>query len=215
MNPRSRRKSAAISPQLPRFVQSQNRMISPAAVWEPSSELDSDRDEFTVSAVSQVISNTTFPHLRRLKASQDETEDITPDYEPVECQEHTTEIQNEDAAQSVVEETQFQNESFHEDAAQLAKDDALPQDASFVKLVIPDHSQFITTGSPNISPLIRRWMHTQGYSLPEPINLQKDYDTSYIVASKDQVFDEVNKGTRGQGDKGTRGLGDKGTRGLG
>ncbi|MGH8001830.1 MAG: hypothetical protein ACREPR_20985 [Brasilonema sp.] len=219
MNPRSRRKSAAISPQLPRFVQSQNPRMSSTAVWETSSELESNRNK---STFSQVIRNTTFPYLRRLKASQDKTEDITPDDEPVESQEHTTELQNEDeakAAKSVVEDTQSQNDSFDEDAAQLAKDDTQPQeisfhedatkpakddgqlqDISFAKLVICDHSQYITIGSPNISPLIRKWMQTQGYSLPEPINLQnQDYDTydTYVVASKDDVSDEVNKETGG------------------
>ncbi|MBW4634265.1 MAG: hypothetical protein KME30_20850 [Iphinoe sp. HA4291-MV1] len=197
INPKSHRKSqshrnsAAISPQLPKFVQHQNRMINPALFAEPSSKLESDR-ESTVTAVRQVISmDTTFPYLRRLEASQDETEDITRS-EPIDFQQHTTEIHSEDTAKSVVEDTQFQNESLDEDAAKLATNYAQTQDTSFVKLVIPPSSELIAIGSPNISPLIRRWMHTQGYSLPEPIYLEnQDYDI-YTISSQDQLSDEVN-----------------------
>ncbi|NMG10732.1 hypothetical protein, partial [Brasilonema sp. UFV-L1] len=222
INPRSHRQSTAISPQLPSFVQSQNQIISSTAVCEPSSESESLRKH---STFNQVIINRTFPYLKRLKASPDETENMTPNHESVEYQEHTTKIHNEDTAKSVVQETQFQNESFEkqtgqlaqddtqlqeisfqEDAAKLAKDDEqlqhITQDVLFAKLVITDNSQyFITTGSPNISPLIRKWMQTQGYSLPEPIHLQnQDYDTydTYVVASKDQVSDEANKETKRQ-----------------
>ncbi|MBP5971683.1 hypothetical protein HW132_02765 [Brasilonema sp. CT11] len=43
-------------------------------------------------------------------------------------------------------------------------------------------------------------MHTQGYSLPEPINLQNQDDDIYFVASQDQMSDEVNKKTEKHGD---------------
>ncbi|WP_017314481.1 hypothetical protein [Mastigocladopsis repens] len=192
INPQSLRKSAAISPQLPRFAQRQNKMISPAAVVSESpSKLESSYrgTTVTVTAVSHVTSiGTTFPYLRRLKALPDETEFIkrnTPEmfdfHAPVDSQQHSTEILNEDAAQSVAE-------------------DAQSQDTSFVELVIPRTSELITTGSSNISPLIRKWMHTQGYSLPEPINLQnQDYDT-YTVPSQEQIPEEINTQMHRHGD---------------
>ncbi|MBP5971684.1 hypothetical protein HW132_02770, partial [Brasilonema sp. CT11] len=184
--PLRRLKSAAVSPQLPSFVQHQNRIISPAAVCEASRNLESDRQ-----ITSKVIRmETTLPYLRRLKTSQNQTKGIMR-YESVDEQQDTTEIHNEDAAKSVIEQTQYQISSFDEDAA---KDNAQPQD-TLVKLVIPHNSQLITTGNPDISPLIRKWMHTQGYSLPEPINLQNQDDDIYFVASQDQMSDEVNKKT--------------------
>lgn len=190
INPQSLRKSAsAFSPQLPKFAQHQNQMISPAGSEPPLKLENSDRDT-TVTAVSQVTSiSTTFPYLRRLKASQDEIEvskhNNAPemlDFDaPVDSQEHTIEIHNEHAAQSV-------------------RDDAQSQDISFAELVVPRSSELITRDSPYISPLIRKWMHTQGYSLPEPINLQnQDYD-SYIVPSQEQISEEVDTQTQGHSD---------------
>ncbi|MBW4629204.1 MAG: hypothetical protein KME49_27770 [Brasilonema octagenarum HA4186-MV1] len=189
--PLRRLKSAAVSPQLPSFVQHQNRIISPAAVCEASPNLESNRQ-----ITSKVIRmETTLPYLRRVKLSQNETKGIMR-YESVDEQQDTTEIHNEDAAKSVIEQTQYQISSFDEDAA---KDNAQPQD-TLVKLVIPHNSQLFTTGNPDISPLIIKWMHTQGYSLPEPINLQNQDDDIYFVASQDQMSDEVNKKTQKHGD---------------
>ncbi|NMG19907.1 hypothetical protein [Brasilonema bromeliae] len=199
IDPPLRRKPVGISPQLPSFIPHQNRIITPTVVWEPSSKFESDRDDSTITVVSKVIRmETTLPYLRRLKTSQNTTKGIMR-YESVDEQQYTTEIHNEDAAKSILEETQSQIESFDEDAAKLATDNAQPQD-TFVKLVIPHNSQLITTGSPNISPLIRKWMHNQGYSLPEPINLQNQDDDIYIVASQNHVSDEVNKETQTHAD---------------
>jgi len=188
LNRQSLRKSAAISPQLPRFAQHQNQMISPAVSEPPLKSENSDTNS-TVTAVSYVISKgTAFPYLKRLKASQDEIEVIKrypPEMfdcpAPVESQQHTTEIDHEYAALSVAK-------------------DAQSQDTSFVKLVGPSSSELITTSSPYISPLIRKWMHTQGYSLPEPINLQNQDDYTYIVPSQEQVYEELDTHTQGNGD---------------
>jgi hypothetical protein len=188
LNRQSLRKSAAISPQLPRFAQHQNQMMSPA-VSEPRLELENSDKNSTLNAVSYVISKgTAFPYLKRLKASQDEIEVIKHnplemfDFPaPVDSQRHTTEIDHEYAALSVAE-------------------DAQSQDTSFVKFVSPSSSELITTSSPYISPLIRKWMHTQGYSLPEPINLQNQEDYTYIVPSQEQVSEELDTHTQGNGD---------------
>jgi hypothetical protein len=193
IEPPLRRKPVGISPQLPSFIPHQNRIINPDVISESFSKYESDRDS-TITVVSKVIRmETTLPYLRRLKTSQNTTKGIMR-YESVDEQQYTTEIHNEDAAKSILEETQSEIEFFDEDATKLATDNAQPQD-TFVKLVIPHNSQLITTGSPNISPLIRKWMHTQGYSLPEPINLQNQDDDMYIVASENQMSDEVNKKT--------------------
>ncbi|KAB8319007.1 hypothetical protein SD81_008720 [Tolypothrix campylonemoides VB511288] len=188
LNRQSLRKSAAISPQLPRFAQHQNQIMSPA-VSEPPLNLENSDTNSTATAVSYVISKgTAFPYLKRLKTSQDEIEVIKrypPEMfdfpAPVDSQQHTSEMDHEYAALSVAE-------------------DAESQDASFVQLVSPSSSELITTSSPHISPLIRKWMHTQGYSLPEPINLQNQDDYTYIVPRQEQVYEKLDTHTPGNDD---------------
>jgi hypothetical protein len=47
------------------------------------------------------------------------------------------------------------------------------------EVVVPQTSELITADNLYSSPLIRKWMHTQGYSLPEPINVQSQNYYSY------------------------------------
>lgn len=181
LNPQLLRKSAAISPQLPRFAQHQNQMITPT-VSEPPLKVENSERNGTETAVSYVISKgIAFPYLKRLKASLDEIEVNIFDFSvPVDSNAPMTEIHDEYALLSFAEDTHS-------------------QDRSFVKLVNGSSSELITTSSPYISPLIRKWMHTQGYSLPEPINLENQDDYTYIVSSQEQMS-EVHTQTQRKGD---------------
>ncbi|MER3495001.1 MAG: hypothetical protein C4323_24060, partial [Mastigocladus sp. ERB_26_2] len=68
------------------------------------------------------------------------------------------------------------------DQPQLIADDKQSPDDSFndsVAVVVQHSSQLLTVETSNMSPLIRKWMHSHGYSLPEPIDVEyEDYDTS-------------------------------------
>ncbi|ARV62204.1 hypothetical protein BZZ01_29445 [Nostocales cyanobacterium HT-58-2] len=186
INPQSLRKSVpTLSPQLPRFVQRQNQIMSSADVSAPPAKLESSDKSIPVTAANQVTStSTTFPYLRRLKTSQNEIEVVK----------HNA---PETFDLDVLVHSQQKRTERDEDTVQLVADDSQSQHISFAELVLP--ANFVTTGNPNVSPLIRKWMHTQGYSLPEPINLQNhDYDT-YFVSRREQEYDEVDTQTQGQG----------------
>ena len=57
------------------------------------------------------------------------------------------------------------------DIAMLNPDDAT-SDSSLPQQTLPPRSQFIGVNRPQISPLIQKWIQSQGYSLSETINLQ-------------------------------------------
>ena len=57
----------------------------------------------------------------------------------------------------------------------------------FQEPVTPRNSELIAEGNLNTSPLIRQWMLSQGYSLPEPIDVEyEDYDYD-IEASNQEI----------------------------
>jgi hypothetical protein len=197
INPQPLGKSA-VSPQLPRFAQRKNKMISPAESEDIRKPESSDKDSAITTLNRVAAIGTTFPYLKRIKGLQNQTDAIqskrsaTLNFEPLfeSHQDDASEIQNQDGAQ-LSEDIQSHNESF-DDAALSIADNNQSQDISFSELDIPSSSELITTNSPYVSPLIRKWMHTQGYSLPEPINLQnQDYDI-YTVPSLEQISIEVN-----------------------
>jgi hypothetical protein len=67
------------------------------------------------------------------------------------------------------------------DQPQLITNDKQNPDDSFndsVAVVVQRSSELLTVEASNMSPLIRKWMHSHGYSLPEPIDVEyEDYDT--------------------------------------
>ncbi|MEH2144485.1 hypothetical protein [Nostoc sp.] len=80
---------------------------------------------------------------------------------------------------------QFQEESV---AALEAQPNAQFQEESVAALEAQPNAQLIKTGNLYSSPLLRKWMHSQGYSLSESINElePEDYD-NYVPAQETQV----------------------------
>ncbi len=158
------------------------------------------------------ILETTFPYLRRLQAlpgnTQEEIKNNVPS-DALEVQaaenfpqldttvaedENTLEVETQSNAQfqeaSVAEveaqpNAQFQEESVAEVEAQP---NAQFQEESVVEVETQPNEQLITTGNLYSSPLLRKWMQSQGYSLPESINdLQRQDYNRYVQAQETQL----------------------------
>ncbi len=176
INPRAFRKSVAShSPQLPRFLPSNSHSITPA-VSESSTQLARIEKENALAAIEKVPRmDTTFPFLRRLKAFSGNYEEVKSNASDA-LEFHTseefqqreiTEIQNEDTPELVTGDAQYQDDSFNDSVAAV---------------VVPRTSELLTAQNLYTSPLIRKWMQSQGHSLPEPIDVEyEDYDT-YVPA---------------------------------
>ncbi len=55
-------------------------------------------------------------------------------------------------------------------------------DTDFTEVTTPPPEELITSQNPYSSPLIRKWLHNQGFSLPEPIQVpDEDYDRDFPV----------------------------------
>ncbi|MEH1924028.1 MAG: hypothetical protein V7L07_23575, partial [Nostoc sp.] len=146
------------------------------------------------------ILETTLPYLRRLQTLPGDTEEVKKNVLPdaLEVQgaedlpqldaivpedEKTPELIVADATSQeefVAEVESPQNEpSQEESVAEVEPLQNKQLQEEFVTEVEPQtNAQFITTGNLYSSPLLRKWMQSQGYSLPESINdLQpQDYD---------------------------------------
>ena len=184
--PLTLRKSAASpsSPQLPKFSRQKTKTISVATVvLESPTQLHLLKNDDTTAMSRFTSIGTTFPYLRRLKALPSDREGVKSNQLNVlmqktfeNSQNQATEDYHEDAHKLVAYYTQFSENSF-EDAHELVVNDAQSQENSFAEVVVPPSSELTTMDSPYVSPLIKKWMHSQGYSLPEPINLQhQDYE---------------------------------------
>ncbi|BAU06970.1 hypothetical protein [Fischerella sp. NIES-3754] len=101
-----------------------------------------------------------FPFLRRIKSLPGDRENIT----------------------SILPEKLKSPLLAEADQPQLITNDKQNPDDSFndsVAVVVQRSSELLTVEASNMSPLIRKWMHSHGYSLPEPIDVEyEDYDTS-------------------------------------
>ncbi|WP_416212542.1 hypothetical protein [Nostoc sp. ChiQUE01b] len=89
---------------------------------------------------------------------------------------------NENIPELVVGDTQFQEES-------VAEVEALQntqfQEESVAEVEASQNAQLITTRNLYSSPLLRKWMQSQGYSLPESINeLQPQDYNNYVPAQQ-------------------------------
>ncbi|MCC5643232.1 hypothetical protein LC607_09810 [Nostoc sp. CHAB 5824] len=156
------------------------------------------------------ILDTTFPYLRRLQALLGDREEIKSNVPPdgLEVQadkdlpqldaivaenENTLELVLDDAPsqEEAVAEVEAQpNTQFQEEAAVEveAQPNAQFQEESVVEVEAQPNSQFITTGNLYSSPLLRKWMQSQGYSLPESINdLQLQNDDNYVPVQETQL----------------------------
>ncbi|WP_292779167.1 hypothetical protein [Nostoc sp. NMS9] len=94
-----------------------------------------------------------------------------------------TQFQEESVAEvEAPQNTQFQEESVSE---VIAQQNAQFQEESIAEVVAPQNAQLITTGNLYSSPLLRKWMQSQGYSLPESINdLQPQDYNNYVPAQQ-------------------------------
>ncbi|GAB1538042.1 hypothetical protein NUACC21_06980 [Scytonema sp. NUACC21] len=199
---RSLRQSA---PQLPTVSQRQNQQIA-SSVVVPA--LPSADKEDSLTAIGQTRSRgTTFPYLRRITVISDDKQKVEGKpielfnfQPPIHNQQILTETHNEDFSQLEVGKTQFQDESLIQDLSESAERDTQPQveplnDSSqlvvekrqsqeqvYSNLVPPSNAELIVIGDSFTSPLIKKWMQTQGYSIPEPINLQ-DQDQDYDITT--------------------------------
>ncbi|MEH2258031.1 MAG: hypothetical protein V7K60_17885 [Nostoc sp.] len=154
------------------------------------------------------IIETTLPYLKRLQALPGDAEEkvennVSPDALEVKAAEDfpkldATVAEDENIPELVVGDAQFQeesvvevvapqNEQFHEES--VAEVEALQnaqfQEESVSEVEAPQNAQLITTGNLYSSPLLRKWMQSQGYSLPESINdLQPQDYNNYVPAQQ-------------------------------
>jgi hypothetical protein len=189
------RKSAAVrSPKLPTFSHGETKMIAAAVFSETSSKSERLENTDTIVAERQVPifeeqttlslnAGTTFRYLTRVKALPTNFEEVqsnalhTPDYQTFEeSQELNTTVAESENATDLVESD--------EDVPQLLAEDTQSLDNSFAQVVVRQASELITPGNPYSSPLIRKWMQTQGYSLPEPLNVQSQNYYTYIPVNQ-------------------------------
>ncbi|TBR58540.1 hypothetical protein B4U84_21765 [Westiellopsis prolifica IICB1] len=126
--------------------------------------------------------DSTFPFLRRIKNLPGDRENITSGV-PETSESRLRENSDHSHSTAVVEDTH-----------QLATnpDDSLNDS---VALVLQRHSELLTVETSNISPLIRKWIHSHGYSLPEPIDVEyEDYDlcvTTHEEISEQQTLSPI------------------------
>ncbi|MEH2468091.1 hypothetical protein [Nostoc sp.] len=156
------------------------------------------------------ILDATFPYLRRLQALPGDAEEVKnnvpPDALEVQAAEDFPQLQaiiaeDENTPELVVGDAQFQEESvatleaqpnaqFQEESVAVleAQPNEQFQEESIAALEAQPNAQLIKTGNLYSSPLLRKWMHSQGYSLPESINElePEDYD-NYVPAQETQL----------------------------
>ncbi|WP_298906528.1 hypothetical protein [uncultured Nostoc sp.] len=157
------------------------------------------------------ILDATFPYLRRLQALPGDAEEVKnnvvpPDALEVQAAEDFPQLEaitaeDENTPELVVSDAQFQEESvavleaqpnaqFQEESVAVleAQPNEQFQEESIAVLEAQPNAQLIKTGNLYSSPLLRKWMQSQGYSLPESINElePEDYD-NYVPAQQTQL----------------------------
>ncbi|WP_414621020.1 hypothetical protein [Calothrix sp. CCY 0018] len=114
------------------------------------------------------ITGTSFPFLRKSIPSRlvEVDEDVDRDEEST----HTSATESQEIAQTS---SQIENSS----QAELVVDEKDDYMEEFEEPVTPRNSELIAGENLNTSPLIRQWMLSQGYTVPEPIDVEyEDYD---------------------------------------
>lgn len=206
------RKSAAYrTPQLPQFPHSQtNKMIAPATVVsEPPTNEQRFEDDYMIFTEPRVaISDTALPYLRRLKTLPSDsshrtsyTSETFDDFEQKSISMMLLPDQLEEASfpgENIAEnlETTFQQRSAdvaeYENTPESVEGITQSQNDFFGEATVPPNSELIAPGNPQLSPLIRKWMQSQGYTLPEPTNLQYQDYTTYIPP-QEPITEKVSK----------------------
>ncbi|MEH2192259.1 MAG: hypothetical protein V7K98_06285 [Nostoc sp.] len=200
-------KNSGTSPQLPKLPPVQID-VNPSTdvVAESRTEEELLEKDTTIAAINleqlvikqrrMPILDTTFPYLRRVQALPDDVEEevknnVPPDPLEVQAGEDLPQLdvmvsEDENTPQLVVDNAPYQEEF----VAEVEIQPNAPYQEEFVAEVEtqPD-AQFITTGNLHSSPLLRKWMQSQGYSLPESINEIEPQDKdSYVPAQKTQLL---------------------------
>ncbi|MEH2204840.1 MAG: hypothetical protein V7K53_12295 [Nostoc sp.] len=149
------------------------------------------------------IIETTLPYLKRLQASPNDAEEkvennVPPDTLEVKAAEDLPKLNatvtEDENIPELVSDAQFQKESFAEGEAPqnlqfqeesvaevIAPQNAQFQEESVAEIEAPQNAQLITTGNLYSSPLLRKWIQSQGYSLPEYINELQPQDYNNYV----------------------------------
>ncbi|MBD2606001.1 hypothetical protein H6G81_16085 [Scytonema hofmannii FACHB-248] len=175
------------SPQLPTFSHGQTKMLaaSKSQYLENTDTIIAEGQEpiFEEQARLSLSAGSTFRYLTPVKSLSTDFEEVqsngqdTLDYQTPEefPQLETTITESENA-------TDLEGD---EDALEeLMVEDVRSPDNYNPEVVVLQASELITPDNPYSSPLIRKWMHTQGYSLPEPMNVQSQNYYTYIPANQ-------------------------------
>lgn len=180
----SKLKNSATLPQLPKLPPVQTNVnTSTDVVAEPPTQAEVLEKDATLAAINLEqlvirqrripILDTAFPYLRRLQAVPDDTEE-----------EVKSNGSNTLAVQAAKDFPQLDTIVVeHENTPELVIGDAQFQEESTAEVVAQPNAQLITMSNLYSSPLLRKWMQSQGHYEPESINeLQpQDYD-SYVLA---------------------------------
>jgi hypothetical protein len=190
IDPQKLRKSAAVrrssascrqtSPELPTFSHGQTKMLaaSKSQYLENTDTIISERQEpiFEEQTRLSLSAGSTFRYLTPVKALSTDFEEVqsngqdTLDYQtPEEFPQFETTITESENATDL--------EGDEDALEELLVEDVRSPDNDNPEVVVPQASELTTPDNPYSSPLIRKWMHTQGYSLPEPMNVQAEYYT--------------------------------------
>ena len=188
-------KNSGTSPQLPKLppIQTHVNTLTDVVAEAPTEEelLEKDTTMVAINLEQLVIKQrrmpileTALPFLKRLQALPDDTEKVknnAPDGKvPTDGDfpQLDTTVADENTPELVVDDAQFQEESVAEVETQPNEQF---QEESVAEVETQPNEQLITTANLHSSPLLRKWMHSQGYSLPESINElePEDYD-SYV-----------------------------------
>jgi len=118
------------------------------------------------------ITGTSFPYLRKSKLIASSNEQVESEVSYVDV------TDNQNTVETLVE---ADNSNLTQLVAEPEKND---NSFEFEQPVIPRRSEYIAAEISNTSPLIRQWMLSQGYALPEPINV--DYEDYEIETKNNQ-----------------------------
>ncbi|HYX12835.1 MAG TPA: hypothetical protein VE944_00400 [Nostoc sp.] len=195
-------KNSGTSPQLPKLPPIQTHASTPTdVVTEPPTGeelVEKDAPMVAINLEQLIIKqrripilDSALPYLKRLQTLPDDTEEVknnAPDAKvpaDEDLPQLDTIVADENTLELVVDDAQFQEKSVAE--AETQPNEQF-QEESVAEVEAQPNAQFITTGNLYSSPLLKKWMHSQGYSLPESIDeLEPEDQNSYVLAQQTQL----------------------------
>jgi hypothetical protein len=128
---------------------------------------------------NSAITGTSFPFLRKSKPMPSDLVEVDEDIYQAEQSKHTNTTESQEIAES------FQVNNTQAELVVDEKDDYIEE---IEQPVTPRNSELNAGDNLNTSPLIRQWMLSQGYSVPEPIDVEyEDYDIEVSQHSSQQA----------------------------